>query len=519
MTVMTKLADVCVVAGLSLVSSHSAIATADYHKAKPYRAHELAETNSLSTLSQTGSEPGGTFVHLFEWKWSDVSKECTDFLGPAGYAAVQVSPAAEHAVVNPGNDINSYPWYQRYQPVSYKIESRSGTREEFASMVEACNEAGVDVYADAIINHMTGVLADGEQQVGIAGSRFGSYDYPDFSRDNFHRCGTPGNDISNYFNRYEVQNCELVNLADLATDTDYVRDRISTYLADLMSMGVKGFRIDAAKHMNVADIVAIVGQTEEKSGRKPYIFQEVIDQGNGEPIKASEYNIGVNDVTEFKYSLKIGEVFNGGRLHWFNNNQPFGEAWGFLPSSSSVVFTDNHDNQRGHGGGGKVLTHKQPQIYRLANVFMLAWPYGYPKVMSSYAFSNPDQGPPTLDGGKTKSVHTENGINCGKGEWICEHRWFGISQMVKFRKATLGAPLNNWTSNGDNFITFSRGDKGFVGINRQDYFVNKTVQTGLSAGEYCNLLSTDCDTKIIVDDNGMTELKLDAMSAIALLKN
>ena len=38
----------------------------------------------------------GTFVHLFEWKWSDVATECEQFLGPKGYSAVQVSPPQEH---------------------------------------------------------------------------------------------------------------------------------------------------------------------------------------------------------------------------------------------------------------------------------------------------------------------------------------------------------------------------------------------------------------------------------------
>jgi len=29
-------------------------------------------------------------VHLFEWKWDDIAKECENFLGPKGYAGVQV---------------------------------------------------------------------------------------------------------------------------------------------------------------------------------------------------------------------------------------------------------------------------------------------------------------------------------------------------------------------------------------------------------------------------------------------
>ena len=29
-------------------------------------------------------------VHLFEWKWNDIAKECEQFLGPVGFGGVQV---------------------------------------------------------------------------------------------------------------------------------------------------------------------------------------------------------------------------------------------------------------------------------------------------------------------------------------------------------------------------------------------------------------------------------------------
>ena len=51
----------------------------------------------------------------------------------------QISPPHEHVVL-PGDN---YPWWQRYQPVSYLLESRSGGRAEFINMVERCNAAGV----------------------------------------------------------------------------------------------------------------------------------------------------------------------------------------------------------------------------------------------------------------------------------------------------------------------------------------------------------------------------------------
>ena len=60
---------------------------------------------------------------MFEWRWTDLARECEEHLGPAGYQAVQTSPPQEHI---PGPE-----WWTRYQPVSYRIESRGGTREEF----------------------------------------------------------------------------------------------------------------------------------------------------------------------------------------------------------------------------------------------------------------------------------------------------------------------------------------------------------------------------------------------------
>src|SRR5438445_4770815 len=91
---------------------------------------------------------GDVFVHLFEWKWTDIASECENVLGPAGFAAVQVSPPQEHSLEPP-----SYPWSERYQPVSYSIaRSRSGTQPEFADMVQRCRAGGVDIYVDAVIN-------------------------------------------------------------------------------------------------------------------------------------------------------------------------------------------------------------------------------------------------------------------------------------------------------------------------------------------------------------------------------
>ncbi|MEK8109817.1 alpha-amylase family glycosyl hydrolase [Micromonospora sp. M12] len=87
-------------------------------------------------------------VQLFEWNWPSVASECQSTLGPKGYGYVQVSPPQEH--------VRGNQWWLAYQPVSYRIESRKGTRAQFQSMVNTCHAAGVKVIVDAVINHMSG---------------------------------------------------------------------------------------------------------------------------------------------------------------------------------------------------------------------------------------------------------------------------------------------------------------------------------------------------------------------------
>jgi alpha-amylase len=475
---------------------------------------QVAPSSETESPTPAASDPRTVFVHLFEWGWPDIAQECESFLGPKGYAAVQVSPPQEH-IVAPNN-----PWWERYQPVSYKLESRSGSREEFADMVSRCKAVGVDIYVDAVINHMSGM----ESGTGIAGSTFSHYDYPGlYGFDDFHHCGLSGSsdDIYNYRNREEVQTCELVNLADLDTASSKVQDTIAAYLNDLLGLGVTGFRVDATKHIDTNELKAILDKLNTRAnGERPYIYQEVIE-ASGEPILAKEY-FQNGDVSEFKFSNRLGPAFHRGKLA---DLQEFAMTAAFMPSDVAIVFTNNHDNQRGHGSGGDVVTYKHGKLYNLANIYMLAWPYGYPQVMSSYNFANSDQGPPSDPGGKTLPVYTNGIPDCTSGRWVCEHRWPDIAGMVGFRNYT--APhfaATNWWSNGNNAIAFGRGDRGFVVINREESELSNTFQTSMPPGNYCDVtqgeLSVDGQSctgpTVTVNEAGQVTLTVPPMSAVAI---
>uniref|UniRef100_A0A8C0U2K5 alpha-amylase n=1 Tax=Cyanistes caeruleus TaxID=156563 RepID=A0A8C0U2K5_CYACU len=300
----------------------------------------------------------------------------------------------------------------------------------------------------------------------------------------------------------QVRDCRLTSLLDLALEKDYVRSKIAEYLNYLIDIGVAGFRLDAAKHMWPGDIKAFLDKLNNlntrwfSEGTKPFIYQEVIDLG-GEPIKGSEY-FGNGRVTEFKYGAKLGTVirkWNGEKMAYLKN---WGEGWGFVPSDRALVFVDNHDNQRGHGAGGaSILTFWDARLYKMASGFMLAHPYGFTRVMSSFRWPryfengkdiNDWVGPPSNADGSTKPVTINEDTTCGNN-WVCEHRWRQIRNMVIFRNVVDGEPFSNWWDNGSNQVAFGRGNKGFIIFNNDDWSLNVSLQTGLPAGTYCDVIS------------------------------
>ncbi|TLQ46416.1 carbohydrate-binding module family 20 domain-containing protein [Streptomyces marianii] len=413
---------------------------------------------------------------LFEWRFDSVAQACTGTLGPAGYGYVQVSPPQEHI---PGGQ-----WWTSYQPVSYRIAGRLGDRAAFTSMVDACHAAGVKVVVDTVINHMA--AGNG---TGTGGSSYTKYGYPGlYSAPDMDDCTAQ---ITDYRDRANVQNCELVGLADLDTGEEYVRDRIAGYMNDLLSLGVDGFRVDAAKHMPAGDLAAIKARLGNPAA---YWKQEAI-HGAGEAVQPDEY-LGNGDVQEFRYARDLKRVFLNENLAYLRN---FGEGWGYMTSGKSAVFVDNHDTER----GGDTLTYKNGADYTLANVFMLAWPYGAPDVHSGYEWSDKDAGPP--NGGTVNACYSDG--------WKCQHAWREISSMVAFRNVARGQGVTNWWDNGADAIAFGRGDKAYVAVNHETSALTRTFQTSLPAGDYCDVQS---GTGVTVNGAGQFTRTLGPNTAVAL---
>lgn len=181
-----------------------------------------------------------TIVEFFEWPFAAIAQECVEFLGPNGYGAAVVSPVSENLIVR------GRPWYERYQPMSYIIASRSGNESDLLRMLQTCNKAGVRVYVDVVLNHMAGYA---DHMVGTAGSTafFANRSYPSvpYVESDFHH---PCN-IVHYRDAHMVRNCDLFELPDLDQSLESVRERIAEFLNHLIDLGVAGFRVGGCKHM------------------------------------------------------------------------------------------------------------------------------------------------------------------------------------------------------------------------------------------------------------------------------
>ncbi|MFM9591285.1 alpha-amylase [Streptomyces scabiei] len=442
----------------------------------------LAAGASIALAASAGSayaSPPGTkdvTAVLFEWNFASVARECAGTLGPNGYGYVQVSPPAEH--------IQGAQWWTSYQPVSYRIAGRLGDATAFKNMVDTCHAAGVKVVVDTVVNHMSAGSG-----TGTGGSPYTKYDYPGlYSSFDFDDCTAT---ISDYTNRANVQNCELVTLADLDTGEEYVRSAIAGYMNSLLGYGVDGFRIDAAKHIPAADLANIKSRLSKPS---VYWKQEAI-YGSGEAVQPTEYT-GNGDVQEFRYAFDLKRVFTNENLAYLKN---YGEGWGYMNSSVAGVFVDNHDTER----NGSTLSYKDNATYTLANVFMLAYPYGAPDINSGYEFTDRDAGPP--NGGAVGA--------CWQNGWKCQHAWPEIMRMVAFRNATRGEAVTHWWDNGGDAIAFGRGSKGFVAINHESSGLSRTYQTSLAAGSYCDVQS---NTTVTVNGSGQFTATLGAHTALAL---
>ena len=389
------------------------------------------------TVNQGSQYEGGqkgAIVELFGWPYDDIAEEC-EFIGNAGYMAVKVFPASEHILTFDtveNGELN--PWWFIYQPVSYRLHSRSGDKKQFKNMINTCRQHGVRVYSDAVINHMAGngndMYADHRNDVGSCvhwGPKAGSAGSPWWTtgwqyENNVYTGKRPGLEFPSVPYVASDFHCErslnswtdgnilnygwLSGLIDLNTEKEYVQQRIADYITDMLSMGVSGIRVDAAKHIAPQYLAQIFKRLKDNlgGGELPEDFTaylEVIIGGERDLLLCGggDYSYGAPFTTKMKAAgLSDGDI---SKIKIWRSDYPkeYPICGGDdLPDSRNAVGLDCHDDQNEGSSsrdmqdtGSVYVKEKNIEKHRNFNVQLFTrtdHDWKIKLLLSSYSFMN-----------------------------------------------------------------------------------------------------------------------------------
>ncbi|KAJ7645175.1 glycoside hydrolase superfamily [Mycena polygramma] len=373
-------------------------------------------------------------VELFGWPYADIEKECV-FLGKAGWGGVRIWPPSESVFSNFwAQNGERNPWWFVYQPVSYRLNSRHGTVIALRSMITTCRTNGVRIYADAVVNHMSGGGNDilnhrgsGSGNCGPYGPKNATSGSPYYTHTSTYQFNNqtglkPGLEfpavpygptdfhcdrvLSAFTDPFQLNYGWLVGLADLNTEHIYVQERISAYFATLLSMGFSGFRIDAAKHMGPNNIAQILARLKRKMGGSLptdfIVWLEILIGGEKSLLAcdSNNYNWYLN-FNGFMASAGLSESEISMVKIWssdYPKEFPICGTW-ILPPARFVIQNDDHDQQSPgsssrdmQSSGSVLIKDKNVATHRAFEVRLFTrtdFPNAGPlvrNVLSSYSF-------------------------------------------------------------------------------------------------------------------------------------
>jgi alpha-amylase len=499
--------------------------------------YEAADNHYLKNLGKDRSIfAPKSILQLFGWNWVDIMYEAP-FLAEHGYDAIKISPPQEF-VVKPAS-----PWWAIYQPVSYHLSSFYGTQEEFIKMVDFCHSYNLKIYVDVVLNHMAEFIETDVEHVGTNGHLFSKYHYEHlnadddhYDYDDFYHFSPESNkqisdeDYCRLENVWHLEHYDLVNLPKLNLDSSHVLAVLRKYIKYLLSLKIDGFRIDAAKHLKVNAVEKLFSGLQTHDGYRPFLYQEYY---TGAPMGIDVHSFmekyfKIGYVTAFKYGGFLADVLNKGTNTLQNLVEySFGSSWIHYPDNRAVVVIDNHDTERMMPN---MLSYKNSQgnAYVLAYIFMLAWPFGVPKIMSSFRFVNNDDSIP-----KTRVWQNERNTCFDENSpWVGQHRWNAIANMVLFRNKTHAAPGISHVWADGNKIAFARTYQkskeyvtsyGFVVINATEETLQRRFETGLPNGKYYDFITAQLiggkmqGPTIEVEDYGFATITVKPFDAVAIV--
>lgn len=239
-------------------------------------------------INAIDSQATNVILHAFDWPYCRIKEQATT-IAEAGFKAVLISPPMKSLKTEDGT-----PWWQRYQPQDYRvIDNQLGNTLDFKAMIHALSAENIHVYVDVVFNHManeeeinealiypnTDVLADYQENIDHYRelTLFGDLNQPLFTDKDF----VLAFPIKDWTDPWEVQHGRISSgdrdpgLPTLKY-TEKVVEAQKQYLKALKQLGVKGFRIDAAKHMTLEHLHQV---WDDEISSETHVFGEIITDG------------------------------------------------------------------------------------------------------------------------------------------------------------------------------------------------------------------------------------------------
>ena len=109
---------------------------------------------------------------------------------------------------------------------------------------------------------------------------------------------------------WHLEHYDLLNLPKLNLRSPNVISVLSKYVRYLLSLEIDGFRIDAAKHLDVRAVKKILAGLKTRDSLKPFLYQEYY---TGAPLGMDVYSFmdkyfKIGHVTAFKYGEFLADA-------------------------------------------------------------------------------------------------------------------------------------------------------------------------------------------------------------------
>ncbi|OHS98907.1 Alpha amylase, catalytic domain containing protein [Tritrichomonas foetus] len=339
--------------------------------------------NSEPLLERSGDYRNGQkggIVEMFGWPDEDVAKECKH-IAESGYLGVKLFPHQEQLMSGQPDQNALNPWYWMYQPVSYSLNGRMGSRDTLRRMIKICRSYGLRVYADAVVNHMAAggndILDHRNPSSGCTtwGGKYSSKNesYSPFFTPAWtykkNERGEPDNvlefpavpygpmdfhcnkGVTSWSDANILNTGWLVGLSDLDTSKEYVRQRICDYFVDLISIGFSGFRVDAAKHIHPDDLAVIFAKFKESMGGslpEDWItWLEVLTGGEAYLLvqSGSDYSFTTYLTEKMQAQGMSDDDILKVKIWWCGYLSEPDNDYGSLDKRRKAVQNDDHDQQ------------------------------------------------------------------------------------------------------------------------------------------------------------------------------